>query len=57
MSDRIYFKAYNTFTKEYAILPIAKDVDRKIVSKMFYEEYGKDGWLLVEPLSTRKEEE
>ena len=50
MNDRIYYEIYNVITKESAILPIDKGVDRATTTRLFYEQYGRDGWVLVNPL-------
>ena len=50
MSNRTYYEIYNVITKESAVLPIAKEVDRAIIPRLFYEQYGREGWVLVKPL-------
>lgn len=50
MRDITYYEIYNTISKERAILPIDKLADRETATRMFYEEYGKDGWVMVKPL-------
>lgn len=57
MSDRIYCEIYNVISKERAILPIDKGVDRATMTRMFYEQYGKDGWVVVGPLQLEGGEE
>lgn len=50
MNDRIFYEIYNVATKERAVLQIEKGVDKATTAKLFYEEYGREGWVLVKPL-------
>jgi hypothetical protein len=49
MNDRIYYEIYNMISKERAILPIDKGLDKATMTRMFYEEYGREGWVMVKP--------
>lgn len=57
MSDIIYCEIYNVISKERAILTIDKGVDRATLGKLFNEQYGREGWLIVKPLSHKGGEE
>lgn len=57
MNDRTYYEIYNVITKESAVLPIDKGVDKAIISRLFQEQYGKDGWVVVGPLQLEGGEE
>jgi len=50
MSDIIYYEIYNVISKERAVLPIDKLADRETTTRLFHEQYGKDGWVMVKPL-------
>jgi hypothetical protein len=43
---RIYLKLYNPCTKECGVLPVDSTADKKIFTRMFFLEYGKDGWVI-----------
>lgn len=50
MNDRIFYEIYNVATKERGVLQIEKGVDKATTAKLFYDQYGQDGWMLVGPL-------
>lgn len=51
MSDRIFYEIYNVVTKESAVLPIEKGADKATIVRLFHEQYGREGWVMVKPLS------
>lgn len=51
MSDITYYEIYNVVSKERAILPIDKGVEGATIGGLFYEQYGREGWVMVKPLS------
>ena len=57
MSDRIFYEIYNVVTKESAVLPIEKGIDKAIIARLFHEQYGREGWVMVKPLSHKGGEE
>lgn len=57
MRDIIYYEIYNTISKERAILPIDKLADKATTTRVFYEQYGKNGWVMVKPLPYKGGEE
>lgn len=57
MSDRTYYEIYNVLTKESAVLPIDKGIDKAIISRLFQEQYGREGWVMVKPLPYKGGEE
>lgn len=50
MSDIIYCEIYNVISKERAILRIDKGIDSATLTRLFNEQYGREGWLMVKPL-------
>lgn len=50
MIDRIFYEIYNILTKESAVLSIDKGVDIATTTRLFYEQYGRDGWVMVKLL-------
>lgn len=57
MSDITYYEIYNVISKERAVLPIDKGADKEITTRLFYEQYGREGWVMVNPLPHKGGEE
>lgn len=50
MNDLIYFEIYNVISKERAVLPIDKGVDKATLARLFHGQYGREGWVMAKPL-------
>lgn len=57
MRNITFYEIYNVVTKESAVLPVDKGVEAAIMARVFYEQYGREGWVMVKPLLYKGGEE